>query len=263
MTGQKNRVLALAFDPDGMLVSVGWPRLLPLNQPTPKTLEVRVWNPDNGQDVRGFEVTLPTISGTLAANGRRLAVSRSGSLMLVDIPGGPMLTTVDIAPAPFTLLTLSPDGRMAAWCPDSKSVQVCDTSASARATFAATEVSCLAFSPDGSRLAVARRERDTGVVEIWDNRTGGIASALRGPVDRFLSVAFSSDGRRLAAGGADKSVIVWDLDAGKELFTFRGHLAPISTVAFNPDGTRLASGGSDGTVRIWDVRPAADGADWR
>ena len=64
------------------------------------------------------------------------------------------------------------------------------------------------------------------------------------------SVAFSLDGKRLALGTEDSTVIVWDLDSRKPLATLKGHKDRVWSVAFSPDGKRLASS-ADKTVILW------------
>ncbi|GLW11450.1 hypothetical protein Misp01_65780 [Microtetraspora sp. NBRC 13810] len=78
--------------------------------------------------------------------------------------------------------------------------------------------------------------------------------------DNLLSVAFSPDGRTLAAGGNDDMVRLWDVATRRPLATLAGHTDAVWSVAFSPDGRTLASAGDDGTVRLWDVaarRPLA------
>ena len=56
-----------------------------------------------------------------------------------------------------------------------------------------------------------------------------------------LSVAFSPDGKWLAAGDSAKKLIVRDADTGAEKHAFE-HGGDVSSVAFSPDGKWLAAG---------------------
>jgi WD40 repeat protein len=68
-----------------------------------------------------------------------------------------------------------------------------------------------------------------------------------------VGVAYSADGKRIAAGGHDQAVLVWDADGRGEPLLLRGHRGGVLNVAFGPDGTRLYSAGEDGLVKAWDV----------
>jgi WD40 repeat protein len=67
------------------------------------------------------------------------------------------------------------------------------------------------------------------------------------------SVAWAADGKRLASGSYDGTVLVRDASSGKTLLTYSGHSAPVYSVAWAADGKRLASGSYDKTVRVWDA----------
>jgi WD40 repeat protein len=76
-----------------------------------------------------------------------------------------------------------------------------------------------------------------------------------------LALAFSPDGRTLAAGLGDATVSLCDVAGGKEREALRGHGSAVQAVAFVEGGKGLCAGGADGTVRLWlvDHGPANPG----
>ena len=69
--------------------------------------------------------------------------------------------------------------------------------------------------------------------------------AASGPID---GLAFSPDGRRLAAASEEGAVILMDGTSGLWLSRLHGHSGPVRGVAFSPDGRVLASGGGNPDV---------------
>ena len=76
---------------------------------------------------------------------------------------------------------------------------------------------------------------------------------LRGHTEDVQSVSFSRDGKLMASGSNDKTVIVWNTDTWKQVSTFEGHERDVQAVAFSPDGKLLASGERDKRVFIRDA----------
>jgi WD40 repeat protein len=68
-------------------------------------------------------------------------------------------------------------------------------------------VTCIAFSPDGRRIATTCFDR---TVKIWDTETGLEVLTLRGHTASSLCVAFSPGGHRLVSGSIDHTARVWD-----------------------------------------------------
>lgn len=75
-------------------------------------------------------------------------------------------------------------------------------------------------------------------------------------VDSHLPVnciAFSPDGKFLAAAGEETKVRIYDLTASSQITELIDHSSAITSVAWNSNGTLLSSGCSDGTVRIYSL----------
>ena len=89
-------------------------------------------------------------------------------------------------------------------------------------------------------------------VRIWDVQTG---KNLRTFKCKAWDVAFSPDGKTIVGGGFPHKVYLLDADTGKLLRTFTGHTDyHVRNVAFSPDGKTIASmGGRSGIVMLWDV----------
>jgi WD40 repeat protein len=68
------------------------------------------------------------------------------------------------------------------------------------------------------------------------------------------TIAFSSDGTRIATGSDDHNVGIWDAVTGQSAQKLlRGHKEEVVSLMFSPDGTRVISGSFDFTCRVWDV----------
>ena len=110
-------------------------------------------------------------------------------------------------------------------------------------------INSIAFAPDGKRLAVGGSGSG---LHLFDVATGR-ETTVNGPTGLTMGVAFAPDGALLATSHEDGRVRIWDAAAMTLLADYAGHRGPVPAVAFAPTGTRLASAGGDGTVKIWAV----------
>jgi WD40 repeat protein len=107
------------------------------------------------------------------------------------------------------------------------------------------------LSPDGKRLAAAVPVVKS--MQLLEVESGKKVAELTGVSHMVRDVAFSADGRLLAAALWDGGVKVWDLKTQKLLHTFH-HPDRVVCVAFHPNGRQLASGSCDNTAKVWDLQ---------
>ena len=209
---------------------------------------------------------------------RRLLVAAGadGTLRLwnVAVPGHPVaIATLARADKALPLYTaaFSPDGRVIATAGAGKVVTLWGVSGSDSVvplgrplTGPTYTVYSITFSRDGRLLAAGSAD---GTVRLWDvadpARPVPVGRSLKvpgaaGAAGYVQSVAFSADGRTLAAGTSVKTVWLWNVSRPAVPARFRGMplrgpAAMVSGVAFSPSGKTLAASSEDDKVWLWSV----------
>ena len=153
--------------------------------------------------------------------------------------------------------------------------------------------SCLAWSPDGSKLVVVNAtgngrmfgfpdlkplvsfgssgHRPTGLawspdgkslavaagshLHILDPESGEIRAQNTRPELVFTCLAWAYDNMRLFAGTVDGKITVWNMKLESPLETVSAHNGRVNCLAVSAEGTRLASGGEDNRAIIWQSAP--------
>ena len=116
-------------------------------------------------------------------------------------------------------------------------------------------VTAIAISSNGRRVATTSRHGADATVRIWDVETGlEIDKLTLSHKRRPRSIAFIRNGKALTIASHDGALNVWIPDH----LTFEGHAGFVSCVALSADGTRLVTGSADGTAKIWDAESARE-----
>lgn len=166
------------------------------------------------------------VASTLSENGNRfLCITRRGELFVAD-----------------------PQSRV--W----KKLRLATLDAGLESAYVSN--SGLLMSPNGQRVVLDFGEAGSLLVSIDDmlfrGSNGMIRSADLGITD---ALAFSRDGRWLAAVRAGGEISLWDADALVLLGTVSGQAARVHLVELSPTGRLLAELGPGGAATLWDLDP--------
>jgi WD40 repeat protein len=108
-------------------------------------------------------------------------------------------------------------------------------------------VRSLAVARDGTKVVSGSWD---GTVRVWDAATGKEWRRFGG--GGLSSVAFSPDGRLVAAGDMAKSLALWDLETRKLRWRLPDQENSVMGIRFAPDGRTVAAV-SGGSIWLWDV----------
>lgn len=73
-----------------------------------------------------------------------------------------------------------------------------------------------------------------------------------------VGIAVSKDGKMLATGGADSTIIIWDAATLQVIRRIAAHKGQVTTLDFSPDGKTLISGSADRSLRLWNVNDGTE-----
>ncbi len=92
---------------------------------------------------------------------------------------------------------------------------------------------------------------DDGVVKLWNADTYELIREWKAE-SAVRSIAFSANGRLIAAGDRAGLIHIYDIESGEEIQT-RSQNGSIFGIAYSSDGKLIATVGTDRVVRVWDA----------
>ncbi|MDE0313622.1 MAG: WD40 repeat domain-containing protein [Candidatus Poribacteria bacterium] len=118
-------------------------------------------------------------------------------------------------------------------------------------------INVMQFSPNGEHLAVG-----TSIgVWVYDVEDRNETALFPRYTEESNVIAFSPDGKKLASGGYNNSVILmWDLETGNKLstFTLPQKISGVSALVFSENNKTLFSIGKSGHITEWDIETGRD-----
>ena len=214
LEGHTAKVSCLCFSPDGQILCSG-----------DKSGTIRLWAPGSGRllhelrcEVAGNRRWSGVSFLCFSSDAKLLAAGCSQTTILLWD-----MTTHSRLPAAFPGST-----RFAAFLPDDSTLlaagSVTNGATALRLLDSAggkqlrapwkTEqetISRATLSPNGRWLALTREEKP--LVDLWELGMGKPIRTLSGHLGAVDSLAFSADGKLLATGSRDKTILLWDLTA--------------------------------------------------
>jgi WD40 repeat protein len=275
LAGHRDWVLNVAFSPDGARIATSG-----------ADGAIKIWDSASSQELwtlRGHTKNVACVS--FSPDGRRLASCSSDQTVKIwDSTTSPDTHTWRGAGGPIARIAFFPDGHrllVAGNIEDAPGrvrhrLTILDTARGLReAAFVAADdsergrpIDGIAIRRDGLVVASASQN---GRIEAWTVPEGRSCFRYAEPTSRFEDVAFSPDGRRLAAAGqvdsrlpdgapaprpdthANGLLLVLELETGKILWRGAGvNTGLIRDLAFSPDGQTLATADNPTTITIWD-----------
>ncbi|KAE8375782.1 WD40-repeat-containing domain protein [Aspergillus bertholletiae] len=154
------------------------------------------------------------------------------------------------------ITTVAAHGSTAAIGGDDSTVQICEISGASlipKMDIKASRnpVSALAFSPNGSLLAVGDSRGRVLVYKVADASL--VTDRWTAHTSRITSIAWNKDGTHVVSGALDTNIFVWSLaKPGEWLQAVNAHKEGVNGVAWVSD-SKIASVGADAAVKLWKV----------
>lgn len=201
---------AIAFSPNGKDLAIGTNGGgVFLQNVSNKKLE-RIYTAER-EELNGYQPGIRALA--FDPSGRTLAFSSLREGYLVDLGNQfKIRASLHATDSDIVQLTFSPDGKTLAAA--AQNVVLWNSTAGQKIGTITSVAKAIAYSPDGSMLAIAR----------------------------------------VTSVGDPSYVLVYDVEKRDQKLKFVGHEKGVLDISWCPDGNTFATAGTDGTVNLWDIQ---------
>jgi WD40 repeat protein len=249
------RLNTVAFSPDGKQIITG------SNDRT-----IKLWDVATGREIRTFFGHTDGVESVVfSPDGRQILSSGDKTIKLWDVATGREIRTFSGHSSSVFSIEFSPDGRqmrsesndeIKLWdvetgreirMPRDNIIKLWNNTAVREINYDwvyaghSISVSCVAISPDGSRIVSVGSTGAFGLedIKLWDTTTRREIRSFSSKINYVRTMALSPDGRQILSGMNDWTVKLWDSTTGKEVRTFSDYSIWGNTITFSPDGWQV------------------------
>jgi WD40 repeat protein len=257
LVGLSERIESLVFSPDGQA-------LLVAGGSAGRFGELQFWDWKKQKLDRSVFPSFDTIyGGAFSADGKRVSFGcADNTARIIESATGKQLVRIEHHLDWVFGTAMTQDGKYIATASRDKTVKVCETATGA---FIGNLTTLDPTQPSSNHRGLVKRPgRDEcltggedGVPKLYTIQAGGGAggSLLRryGKLPgRVEGLAFSADGKFVAAGGVGGAVLVYGADDARQVASLPVPCT-IFALSFQPDGKAIAVAGLDGKVRLFSL----------
>ncbi|KAJ0416039.1 transcriptional regulator of RNA polII, SAGA, subunit-domain-containing protein [Aspergillus carlsbadensis] len=218
----------------------------------------RIYSVGWDDTIRSIDVGAKTYTGTsFKLSGQPKGIAAGNAIALVATPESVEIHKDGQKVGEFkadSVTAVASHGNIAAIGREDAIVQICDISGSTLTPKrdikgSQDSVSVLAFSPDGSNIAIGDSRGRVLVYKVTDGSL--VVDRWTAHTSRITSIAWNNNGTHVASGGLDTNIFVWSLTApGDWLQVSHAHKEGVNGVAWIAGGSKIASAGADAAVKL-------------